>query len=205
MSEPRRLSERFGTGVERDLLLLGASERPDAGVRERAAARVLEAAALGATLGAAASGASGKASTGLAALFAKWVGAGLVIGTAATWAGSTLLEPKPAAREGAPATTASAAPVAVGRPASASVPTQTPEVTVEGTPTPPAASRNQGDVRIGATSTLVEGESMRRVRAEAKNDRARALRLVDEHLLRFPTGESAAEARRLQAELARRK
>lgn len=205
MTEPKRLSERFGAGVERELLLQGGRERPDVETRERVTARVLEAAALGATLGVAASGAGAKASTGLAALFAKWVGAGLVIGTAATWAGSTLLEPKRAAREGAPATTASAAPVAAARPASASVPTQTPEVTVEGTPAPPAASRSQGDVHIGATSTLVEGESMRRIRAEAKHDRARALRLVDEHLLRFPTGESAAEARRLQAELARRK
>lgn len=134
------------------------------------------------------------------------MGAGLLEnGGAATFAGSALVEPAPS-----PPRAESTPQVGAAHPPGAerggpSAPTQTREVTIEGSPLPPAASRSQGDVRIGATSTLIEAESMRRIRAEARLDRGRALRLLDEHLLRFPGGESASEARALRDSLAQRK
>jgi len=206
VADPKRLMDRVGPGFERAALLLAADERPDPATRERALRTVLAAAAVGAATGAAAAGAGGKASTGLAALFAKWMGAGLLIGGAATFAGSALVEPAPSPPRAESAPQVGAAhPPGAERGAAPSAPTQTREVTIEGSPLPPAASRSQGDVRIGATSTLIEAESMRRIRAEARLDRGRALRLLDEHLLRFPGGESASEARALRDSLARRK
>lgn len=206
MADPKRLSDRLGPGFEQAALLLAADERPDPAARERALRTVLAAAAVGAATGAAAAGAGSKASTGLAVLFAKWMGGSLLIGGAATFAGSALVEPSPSPPRAESARQAGAAsPSGAARGAAPSAPTQTREVTIEGSPSPPAASRSQGDVRIGATSTLVEAESMRRIRAETRGDRGRALRLLDEHLLRFPSGESAAEARALRDSLTRRK
>ncbi len=208
MADPKRLVECLGPGFERELLALGAREAPEAGARERVESRVLEVAALASagTLGASAAGAggaSGKLSSGLGLLLAKWLGAGVILGTASAYVGSELIAPE---RTAAPAPSISArAPLApASLPAQsggAPAPVRAPEITVEGRVPPPAASPTQGDVRIGSPATLLEAESMRRIRAEARHDRARALRLLDEHLMRFPNGESAAEARRLRAEL----
>jgi len=202
MADPKRLVERVGPGFERELL--GMREVPGAGTRERVEARVLEAAALGALVGASSAGATGKLSSGLGLVLAKWLGVGLVLGTVTAYVGSEVATtPRPAPRAEAPARveTGGARASALAT-ATASEPAP-PEIVVEGR-VPPPASPSQGDVRIGATKTLMEAESMRRIRAEARNDRAQALRLLDEHLLRFPDGESAAEARRLRAELGKK-
>lgn len=211
MADPKRLVERLGPGFERELLELGAREAPEAGARERVEMRVLEAAALASVAAAGASaagagGASAKAASGLALGLAKWLGAGLVIGGASAWLGAELVrrEPRERPAPSAVAVTRPAPPAAPLRADEAPAPTRAPEVTIEGRVPPPAASPSQGDVRIGAPATLLEAESMRRIRAEARNDRARALRLLDEHLMRFPSGESAGEARRLKGELERR-
>ncbi len=207
MVDPKRLVDRFGSGFERELLLSGSDEQPTPEARERARARVLElalaasAASVGAGV-AGAGGAGGKLSSGLTLLFVKWIGAGVVLGTAATWVGTELTAPKHQPPSGQ-SVAAVAAPAGVSaRPrASAAPATTAPEVTVEGVVRPPAPSRSLGDVRIGTAATLMEAESMRRIRAEARNDRARALRMLDEHLLRFPSGDSRGEARDLQEKL----
>ena len=89
MAEPRRLLEQLGSGIERDLLLSGSSERAPAAARGRIEAVVLGAAPLacGVVLPpeaavAAGGGASAPSTTALFASVAKWLAIGVFAGGA---------------------------------------------------------------------------------------------------------------------------
>jgi hypothetical protein len=209
MTDPTRLVDRLGTGEERDLLRLGANERAPRGARHRVEARVLAAAAFGAaTTVAAATGASGgKGSSALGLLVLKWLSIGALAGGVTAIAGSEIAffphapaKPVEAAVQTQPAQ--ARAPVSrAGAPAAKPETPDPPSETSEGRAAPSASKRPLGDVRIGTSSTLVEAESMRRIRVESARDPAQAKRLIQEHLARFPKGAHAAEAEQLWRKL----
>lgn len=213
MSEPRRLIDQFQAGPERDLLMSGASERPSRATRERVEARMLDVAAAAVAASAVgAGGASGGAALGktgsaLGVMVLKWLGIGAVAGGVMALGGSEIssrvlerrAEPPAAAAPAAPRSDA-VPPPGAGLPAPVIEPSEPPPA-----PEPASDARTaRGEVLIGKSATLLEAESLRAVEQEKKQNPARALSLVRQHLKRFPDGATAPSARRIEQELSRR-
>ena len=209
MADPKRLVDRLGSSFERELLRAAGSERAPLAARERVQARLLGAtAAVTAASTLAAAGSSGTKSGSALVLVLKWLGIGALAGSATMLAGSELASfGTNARRSPGPAVTARAA-----SPSEWPIPPPVPRATTETAPAvsrdaPPASSapaggkRAVGDVQIGTSSTLLEAESMRRIRSEAAHDPAFAERLLRQHLARFPNGAHAGEATRLLEKL----
>jgi hypothetical protein len=209
MADPKRLMDRLGSGLERDLLIAGSEEQAPGLVRERVMANVLGvgvAAAAASTLAAATGGGGGKGGSALALLALKWLGIGALAGGVTALVGSELvsLRSAPSARPPEPAVAARAA-----SPSEWPIPPPAPRAAELARPAAVAAEPSVrteprqpvGEVRIGTSSTTLEAESMRRIRSEAQHDPAFAERLLRQHLARFPNGAHAAEATRLLEKL----
>jgi len=208
MADPKRLVDRLGEGLEKDLLIVGSEERAPRAARERVLSHVLgvgATAAAASTLAAATGGGGGKSGSALVILVLKWLGIGALAGGVTALAGSAIVsargtaerpaEPAPAARAASPSEWPIPPPAPrTVEPQRADAVEAEPSGKVE--PRPP-----HGDVRIGTSSTTLEAESMRRIRSEARHDPAFAERLLRQHLARFPNGAHAAEASRLLEKL----
>ncbi len=221
MSDPKRLVDVLDAGIERNLLISGAKERPAASTRNRVEAHVLDIAAAtvtASTIGAGgASGGSALAKSGsaLGGMVLKWLGIGALAGGVIAIGGSEIssrvFDESPPARaaevsesrslQSTPPGVVTKRGTALGAEAVAVAPEETEPSSGSETRTEPKPAR--GNVLIGKSATLLEAESLRAVQLAQENDPSVALRLVRQHLKRFPDGATATEARRIERDLTR--
>jgi hypothetical protein len=209
MTDPRRLLDGGGTGIERDLLEAGQAELPDASAKRRAAVALAIGAAT-ASVWPTAAYATAKAGKAGMPLLMKLLAAGAVgagtLGTATylitkpepaqvtetapppaveanRGAGKPRVAPKPAEETPAPAEAVAAAETAAE-------PKVAPEVRRAPQSAPAPASSISDEIRV-----LDQAR-----RAIASGDNAAAKRALEEHRRQYPKGALAEEAVLLQIE-----
>jgi hypothetical protein len=211
MSDPKRLLDELGPGLERDLLAAAGAERAPSAARERVALGLFgPPAALPIVASASAASPTGAAST--SSLFAsalKWLAIGAAAGGMSGAIGGAIAEPEPERAPPAAVDTPSvrAEPTVAVAPKRVEAHAPAP-VEPERTPPKPRArslESNEGTVVIGSPALATEAASLERIRVLSRKDPRRALAELDHHDARFSAhGVLAEKSRALRAQIALR-
>ena len=165
MAEPKRLLEQLGSGLERDLLLYGSTERAPSGMRRRVEASFLgvapvAAVVLGPEVAVSAGGAGASKTTALLATAAKWLAIGAFAGGALGGAAASVAGPQ---SEASPAALRELPSIRQLTSAASGMKTEKARLDSPGTardseskPQKPAARRPSGTVWIGPPALRVE-------------------------------------------------
>lgn len=164
MAEPKRLLEQLGSGLERDLLIYGSTERAPSGTRRRVEASLLGVAPVAALVlrpeaAVSAGGAGASKTTALLATAAKWLAIGAFAGGAVGGAAASVAGPQsasPAARRELPSIRQLASSTSGMKTEKALLDPPGAARDSESKPQKPAARRPSGTVLIGAPALRVE-------------------------------------------------